>query len=76
MNQQRLIEALAIIAEEQQQSDAMVEIRIGGRKNEQKGELYLLDCSSAVIDALIDQGFSIEASRFSGTHVTYQASDF
>lgn len=70
MNQQQLIEALAIIAEEQQHT-APVEIRIGGNEEGQHGELYLIACCACIIDALLDQGYSVEATKFDGVHVMY-----
>lgn len=51
MNQQQLMEALAIIAEEQATETGSVEIRIGQRRKND-GELYLLSCCSEIIDAI------------------------
>ena len=63
MNQQQLIEALATIAEEQQNT-ADVTVRIGGTNNNQveHGSLYLIDCPSRIVDALLDQGFTVSIS--------------
>lgn len=68
MNQQQLIEALTIIAEEQRNT-APVEIRIAAKDEIQRGELYLIECSHHVIDALLDQGYAVEATKFDGAHV-------
>lgn len=73
MKQEDLIEALAIIAEEQQTEPGSVEIRIGQRR-ENDGNLYLISCSSAIIDAVTDSGFYVEATRFDGVRV-FKADD-
>lgn len=73
MNQQQLMEALAIIAEEQATETGSVEIRIGQRRKND-GELYLLSCCSEIIDAITDAGFYVEATRFDGLRV-FKADD-
>ena len=61
MKHEDLIEALAIIAEEQQEC-AAVDLRIGGTTGSnmvEHGSLYLTNSPSCVVDALLDQGFRV-----------------
>lgn len=60
MTHEDLLEALGIIAEEQQQC-ASVDLRIGGTRGTQveHGSLYLLNCPPLIVDALLDQGFTV-----------------
>lgn len=60
MKHEDLMEALGIIAEEQG-TCASVDVRIGGTTGTQveHGSLYLLNCPSCVVDALLDQGFTV-----------------